>query len=261
MRHGRLGKLPYMAWYPGDWRKDAQVLRMTPLARGIWREWLDAMYTSDRTYKLSGTAEELGRIGLCSTDEAVHAIQQLQASGAADVHRNGDTYTVVSRRFKREHDERKSASLRQLTKRQRDRHASVTPLSQVCPEDESEGESESDSPEREPREKTTVADIENEAIYTAYPRRVAKQDALRAIAKARKIRDAAFLLAKTRQYAGSLSVRTSEVKHIPHPATWFNRGSYDDEPQAWEYDARDGKRPNQSPPQPTAIPMKIGRWE
>lgn len=73
-----------------------------------------------------------------------------------------------------------------------------------------------------------------EAIYEAYPRKTAKQDALRAIAKALKIVPHDRLLERTNAYA-TATMLWSEVdrQFIPHPATWFNRGSYDDDPQTW----------------------------
>jgi hypothetical protein len=43
------------------------------------------------------------------------------------------------------------------------------------------------------------------------------------------------LLFRTRAYATATeSWPESEKQFIPHPATWFNRGSYDDDPATWE---------------------------
>lgn len=77
---------------------------------------------------------------------------------------------------------------------------------------------------------------ELESIYAAYPRRVAKQAALKAIAhalalitKRNGVHDpAAWLLARTQAYAASRA--SEDQKFTPYPATWFNRGSYDDDP-------------------------------
>jgi uncharacterized protein YdaU (DUF1376 family) len=80
-----------------------------------------------------------------------------------------------------------------------------------------------------------------EAIYQAYPRKVGKQAALKAIDKAVEqvakangwpIRDAQeFLFERTQAYARSPAGNDGE--YTPHPATWFNRGSYDDDPAEW----------------------------
>lgn len=69
-----------------------------------------------------------------------------------------------------------------------------------------------------------------EEIYTAYPRHVGKAAALRAIETAiRKIepRDPQWLLGQVRAYQEQR--RGEDEKFTPHPATWFNRGSYDDD--------------------------------
>lgn len=127
-----MAKLPYMQWYPRDWLNDPQVSMLCPRARGIWKDWLNAMFVADRAYKLTGTAEQLARAGRCIPDEARDAIQQLQATGAAEVHRDGETITIVSRRFKREHNERKQAAKRQKTHREAARNANITTPSRPC---------------------------------------------------------------------------------------------------------------------------------
>ena len=77
-----------------------------------------------------------------------------------------------------------------------------------------------------------------ESIYNAYPRKVGKKDALKAIAKAIKQLDddgrdgQVFLLDRVMAYAKATS--GGDKQFIPHPATWFNRGSYDDDPSEWD---------------------------
>lgn len=70
-----------------------------------------------------------------------------------------------------------------------------------------------------------------EAIYTEYPKKVGKPDALRAIVKALGTTDAATLLSKTKLYAKS---RVGEdAQFTPHPSTWFNQQRYNDDPATW----------------------------
>ena len=79
-----------------------------------------------------------------------------------------------------------------------------------------------------------------ESVYQAYPRKVAKGAALKAIAKAldtlAKRADVtdptAWLLARVRAFADSPAGKAGQ--YTPHPATWFNRGSYDDDPEEWQ---------------------------
>lgn len=70
-----------------------------------------------------------------------------------------------------------------------------------------------------------------EDIYQAYPKHVAKADALKAIEKAMKkvepqrLRDAVTAYAK--------AVAGSDAQFIPYPASWFNSERYSDDPKTW----------------------------
>jgi len=99
-----------------------------------------------------------------------------------------------------------------------------------------------------------------ESIYAAYPRKVGKQAAIKAIKKViragKKNEDwmceqmgaidtdndrpmagptvETVLLERTKAYAAATaSWPAADKQFIPHPATWFNRGSYDDDPKEW----------------------------
>lgn len=86
-------------------------------------------------------------------------------------------------------------------------------------------------------------------IYEAYPRHVGRQDAIKAIDKAiktiqgkpwvvasnRRLSAHDYLISATTRYAKATeSWPAEDKKFIPHPATWFNRGSYDDDPAEWQ---------------------------
>lgn len=75
-----------------------------------------------------------------------------------------------------------------------------------------------------------------EEIYQAFPRKQGKIDAIAAIKKAMKREDPAHLLERTKAFAIAVDRWPADEKprFIPHPATWFNRGSYDDDPQTWQ---------------------------
>ena len=91
-----------------------------------------------------------------------------------------------------------------------------------------------------------------ERIYAAYPRKVARGAAIKAINAAIKLLArtcssngddvAAWLLVKVEAYAASdegkgrlklNSDRNSPIKSIPHPSTWFNQERYLDDPAEW----------------------------
>lgn len=83
-------------------------------------------------------------------------------------------------------------------------------------------------------------------IYEAYPLKVGKQAALRAISKAiAKIaydrRDPNILLERVEAYAVAVKAWPAEYRYtktgrdtVPHPGTWFNEGRYDDDPALWQ---------------------------
>jgi len=83
----------------------------------------------------------------------------------------------------------------------------------------------------------TTSAITAEDIYAAYPRKVGKQAALKAIEKAHKsqYKTMWMLLQLTQAYAAAVAQwPAADKQYVPHPATWFNRGSYDDDPKEWQ---------------------------
>lgn len=88
---------------------------------------------------------------------------------------------------------------------------------------------------------TAGAGVTADTIYEAYPRKQAKQEALKAIDKALKrcprpeFNMAEHLLVRTQEYAAAVALWSeADRQFVPHPATWYNRGSYDDDPKTWE---------------------------
>lgn len=71
-----------------------------------------------------------------------------------------------------------------------------------------------------------------EQIYQSYPRKVGRVAALKAITKAMKAKDPQWLLERVEAYAKAIAWQ--ERQYIPHPATWFNGGRYDDDPENWK---------------------------
>jgi hypothetical protein len=73
-----------------------------------------------------------------------------------------------------------------------------------------------------------------ERIYGAYPKKVGRNKALKAIDLAMRDVPAAELLANTEEYARCVAKWPArERQYVPHPSTWFNRGSYADDPKEW----------------------------
>lgn len=73
------------------------------------------------------------------------------------------------------------------------------------------------------------------AIYEAYPRKVGKAKAHTAIKKALTKVTPEALLEKVNQFAEATTHYPEEDRRfIPHPATWFNQGRWEDNPEEWK---------------------------
>lgn len=70
-------------------------------------------------------------------------------------------------------------------------------------------------------------------IYEAYPRKVARPDALKAIGKVLKRGEiaAAALLERTQLFSAT---RNGDMDFCPNPATWFNQERFKDDPETWK---------------------------
>lgn len=86
-----------------------------------------------------------------------------------------------------------------------------------------------------------------EKIYQAYPRKVGKKKAIQAIVKAMNEVDIDELLAKVNMF--SKSVIGQEAKYIPHPATWFNEGRWEDDTDDWTAWKRNDEDTQENTPQ------------
>jgi hypothetical protein len=109
------------------------------------------------------------------------------------------------------------------------------PLSEVSKGFQSLQEKDKDKDKDKETEASGPTVVSPETIYEAYPRKVAKQDALKAISRAMQAVPAIRLLERTQSFAAAVARWGPDDRtFIPHPATWFNRGSYDDDPTTWE---------------------------
>lgn len=91
------------------------------------------------------------------------------------------------------------------------------------------------------RGKVDPADLAGaEAVYAVYPRRVGRAAALKSILRASgqlerdaESNDAAWVFGELKRRVEAFAAKCkrdgTETRFIPHPATWFNRGSWDDE--------------------------------
>lgn len=68
-------------------------------------------------------------------------------------------------------------------------------------------------------------------IYEAYPRKVGRPNAIRAIYKALTKYSANILLSRTKAFAATCN---GDIEFCPNPATWFNQERFNDDPSTWK---------------------------
>lgn len=100
-----------------------------------------------------------------------------------------------------------------------------------------------ESPEREKQA---------ESIYSAYPKKVARPEALKAIGKALESFPFERLLDRTQAYA---KARNGNLDFVPHPATWFNNHQFNDDPATWSPNGENGKQKI-----PTKLDSEYEQW-
>ena len=105
------------------------------------------------------------------------------------------------------------------------RYALTTPICQA------EAEAEAEAEASKAKNNTIAARQLAESVYEAYPRKVGRPVALRAIEKALTTTDHETLLKATVAYAEAR--RGQDQQFTPMPATWFNQQRYLDEPSTW----------------------------
>lgn len=72
-------------------------------------------------------------------------------------------------------------------------------------------------------------------LYALYPRKIGKNAALKAIGKAlEKESEEKLVTAVNRFKFATDRWPREERQFIPHPATWFNEGRFDDDPSEWD---------------------------
>lgn len=73
-------------------------------------------------------------------------------------------------------------------------------------------------------------ETKTEEIYHAFPLKVGKPDAIRAIRRALLQVPFETLLEKTKAFAAA---RNGDLSFCPNPSTWFNQERYNDDPKTW----------------------------
>lgn len=116
---------------------------------------------------------------------------------------------------------------------------------------------EDETPKR-PKKSAAARDSKNlsaaQAIYAAFPRKVGRKAAEKAILKALREVDAETLLGATQRFARLVAGK--DAQYIPHPATWFNQGRWEDEDLADDSPTAQPTAPGITGPRVDASPME-----
>lgn len=92
-----------------------------------------------------------------------------------------------------------------------------------------QSDADADKKQKPSRGKRESESPQSLTLYGLYPRKVCKDAALKAIDKALAKKPFDALLLAVQAYVRKVARDGTEEKFIPHPATWFNQGRYEDE--------------------------------
>jgi hypothetical protein len=107
-----MAKAPGFYFYTGDWMKDPCVSLLSPAARGIWFDFICSMYERKRSGTITGTFEQLQRLGRCTGKQLRSALTEWVASQTADVDEHEGLIRVTNRRLQRECNARENTRKR-----------------------------------------------------------------------------------------------------------------------------------------------------
>lgn len=239
-----MAKLPYMQFYPADWLLDTLTLRAE--ARGIWIDILSFMWRAEpRTGVMESTVEGWCKRLRCTDAQFRLVVEEFELERICDVLRDTckDIVRFTSRRMVR--DEKLRGNNKLYVGKHRSKIAcktDVRPMKGACKGENQSHISESSSSSKsevikEKKEKTLAHSSQAVCVvdpfdqfWAAYPRKVAKEAARRVWGKLKyrppviRMTEAIARAKETEQW------KKDGGQFIPYPATWLNRGSWDDEP-------------------------------
>lgn len=231
-----MAKLPAMQFYPGDWKKDIGVQSLSLHDRALWFEMMLLMHDSEQRGRLVLNGKPMTHpmiaraVGL-DIQIFEEGLTHILEFGVASL--DADTGAICCRRMIR--DEKVRVAHTEAGKKGGNpalvNQKSTLAVIQIPTPSSSTSTSITDL--------NTIARFtssEVESIYQAYPRKIGRGDAVKAIKKALQSIDdetpVKSLLAIVRSYARSPAGNNGSF--TPHPATWFNAKRYLDDPGEWE---------------------------
>lgn len=236
-----MAKLPALQFYPGDWKKDVGVQALDLHDRGLWFEMLLLMHDSEQRGKLVLNGRPMPRAAIARAigiDVSLFEIRLtlLLELGVASIEQGTDI--IYSRRMVKDENARrahteagKKGGNPALLNRPPTPGVIQTP-NQIPTPSFSLSLTE---PKKDIR-RFTSAHVD--AIYLAYPKKAEPRAAKKAIENALLRLEGQSpgddLLCVVREYAASPEGSQSERDLLKNPATWFNKGCYQESWKDWQ---------------------------
>jgi hypothetical protein len=260
---------PAFQFYGGDWMHDPGVRACSLAARGLWIDMISIMSQIEDPYghlvfsAAKDTAKDahkdiltpilppvLARMVGASQMEVEQCLAELESFGVFSRTPEG---VIFSRRMVRDEKVRESRAAGGFKSLENPNVPARKSASENGPRTRtrisfegslggspSSSSSSSSSSQNIPAKKKPSP--ESLTLYGMYPRKVGKLVALKAIEKALKLKPFEALLLAVQNFVRKCAREGTEERYIPHPATWFNEGRYDDEEFKPKHDALAGMK-------------------
>ena len=235
-------KLPWLKFYPADWRADPALRMCSLAARGLWMEMLAIMHEASPRGSLliNGNtirAKKLASLCGATLHETKTLLAELEAAG---VFSRTDDGTIFSRRMKRDDEKAERDKANGKEGGNPRLKVGVNPLDKAQRPEARSQNPESIS-EKVPKKRTRTnalaspwTEADRERFWTAFPNKIGKADAMKAFDKASNKVTPEVLFPALHRYANK-----TDDRPFCNPSTWLNQERWLDQPAA----NNNGQRP------------------
>jgi hypothetical protein len=249
-------KLPWMKFYPADWRADPALRMCSLAARGLWMEMLSIMHEADPRGSLLINRNTVGTkqlASLCGATlrETIALLNELETAGVFSRAEDG---TIFSRRMKRDVKKAARDKANGETGGNPRLNAGVNP-----PDKAQRPEARSQNPElRVQKEKGRTrasalaapwTEADRERFWAAFPNKIGKAEAMKAFDKASNKVTPEVLFPALNRYTNK-----TDDRPFCNPATWLNQERWLDQPATNKH----GQRPYGPPQRPNGADFLAG---
>lgn len=250
-------KLPWMKFFPADWRADPALRMCSLAARGFWMEMLSIMHEADPRGLLLINGKHIGMkqlANLCGATvrETILYLNELEAAGVFSRAEDG---TIFSRRMKRDVEKAVRDKANGKTGGNPSLMAGVNPLDKAqSPEARIQPETKFQKEQKKEKARASAlavpwTEADRERFWAAFPNKVGKADAMNAFEKASKKVVPEVLFPALDRYANK-----TDDRPFCNPATWLNQERWLDQPATSNH----GQRPYSMPRRPSGADFLAG---